>query len=499
MSLLIVFILTAVISSYAATPKQCFDNTFHFGVGSSALQTEGAWNLSGKGESIWDRYSHDNQDLVFDHTNADVATDSYHKYKDDIRNIKKLGVTFYRFSIAWSRILPTGLIDEINEDGIKHYHAVIDELLKEGIKPMVTMYHWDLPQSLQELGGWTNPIIADYFVDYARVLLQNFGGKVNTWVTFNEPYSFCHDGYGGLYAPGTRSSGRHDYLCGHNVLRAHGMAFRMYEKEFSHLKASVSITLNMSWLEPATTSVDDQAAAERARQFSFGWFGHPILSKDGDYPPAMREAINRNSRIQGFNHSRLPTFTPEEVAMIKKSYHFVGLNHYTTFLVSKRSGIIDTKPSYENDVGAILRQSPTWPKTNSSWLKVVPWGFRKALNWIKNTYNNPRLFITENGVSYEAGLQDVKRVNYIEAYLRSVHDAIYKDGCNVFGYTYWSLMDNYEWMRGYSERFGLFEVDYKSSNLTRSARLSAAFYSTVARTKCIPDNFNYNFNNDTNN
>ncbi|XP_030032583.1 myrosinase 1 isoform X2 [Manduca sexta] len=477
--------------AYAATPKQCFENMFPFGVASAVFQTEGAWNMSGKGESIWDRYTHNHPELVFDHTNADVATDSYHKYRDDVRNVKKLGVTFYRFSIAWSRILPTGLINEINEEGLKYYHELIDELLKAGIYPVVTMYHWDLPQSLQDLGGWTNPIIVDYFVDYARLLFQNFGIKVSHWLTFNEPRSFCHDGYGGYNAPGSRSSGLEDYLCGHNVLRAHAMTFRMYEREFSHLKAYVGIALDMVWLEPATTSADDQKAAETARQFTFGWFGHPILSEEGDYPQVMREVIDRNSIHQGFFRSRLPTFTPEEVAMIKKSYHFLGLNHYTTKLVTKGSGNISNKPSYEDDMGVKMSQKPTWPKTNATWINVVPWGFRKTLKWIKNSFNNPPVFITENGAPFEAGLQDVKRVNYIEAYLRSLHDAIYKDGCRVMAYTYWSLMDNYEWMWGYSERFGLFEVDYKSSNLTRSARLSAAFYSTVARTKCIPDNFNY--------
>ncbi|KAG6441916.1 myrosinase 1 [Manduca sexta] len=491
MSMLLIFILCAFIRAHEATPKQCFSNLFPFGVASAAFQTEGAWNVSGKGESIWDRYTHEHPELVFDHNNADVATDSYHKYEDDVKIAKQLGVTFYRFSISWPRILPTGLRNKINEDGLKYYHNVIDALLRENIVPVVTMYHWDLPQSLQDLGGWTNPTIAEYYVDYARVLFENYGHKVNTWLTFNEPLSFCHDGYGGYDAPGSRSSGFEDYLCGHNVLRAHGMTFRMFQREFSHLKASVGITLDLSWLEPATTSADDQEAAETARQFRFGWFSHPILSKEGDYPRVMRESIDRNSKRQGFFRSRLPSFTPEEVDMIKNSYHFLGLNHYTTYLVSKGSGKISTKPSFDDDMGVKISQNPSWPKTNSTWLRVVPWGFRKTLNWVKNSFNNPLLIITENGVPFEAGLQDVKRVNYIEAYLRSLHDAIYKDGCNVFGYTYWSLMDNYEWMRGYSERFGLFEVDYKSSNLTRSARLSAAFYSTVARTKCIPDNFNY--------
>ncbi|CAG9581964.1 unnamed protein product [Danaus chrysippus] len=441
----------------------------------------------GKGESIWDRFTHQRPDLIFDHKNGDEAADSYYKFKEDVRLMKRMGVSFYRFSISWPRILPDGLSNEVNEDGIRYYTELLEELRRNDIKSLVTMYHWDLPQALQDLGGWTNPIIADYFLDYARVLFDSFGELVTAWLTFNEPYSFCRGGYGGLEAPGAAASGLEDYMCGHTVLRAHGMVYNMYKNEYRHKVGAVGITLDFPWFEAATTSIDDQIAAETVRQFNFGWFANPIFSKTGDYPSIMRKRVDSISRRQHFTRSRLPTFTKDEIEMIKGSSDFLGLNHYTTYLVTKNKSKISITPSFEADTGGILSQKAEWPKSNSTWLKVVPWGFRKALNWIKNKYDNPIVFITENGISLERGVTDRRRVNYIDGYLRALHAAILKDKCRVIGYTYWSLIDNFEWTRGYSERFGLYEVDYESPNKTRTPRLSAAYFSRLARDRCLPN------------
>ncbi|XP_045780868.1 myrosinase 1-like isoform X2 [Maniola jurtina] len=472
--------------SYERSEKLCFPDDFIFGVATAAYQIEGAWNTSGKGESIWDRYTHERPDRIFDHHNGDVAADSYHLFRQDVRMLEYLGVQHYRFSISWPRTLPSGLSNEINEDGIRYYMELLDELNSHGISPIVTMYHWDLPQALQDLGGWTNPIIAEYFVDYARVLFDHFGDKVNVWLTFNEPLSFCHDGYGGLDAPGAHSSGFEDYLCAHNVLRAHGMVYRLYMDQYKDKIKSVGITLDFSWLEPATTSDADQKAAETARQFYFGWFAHPIFSKTGDYPPIMRERVDTISKRQHFTRSRLPSFTPEEVEMIRGSSDFLGLNHYTTYLIAKNKGKISLTPSFEADMGGIVSQKKEWPKSNSTWLKVVPWGFRKSLNWVRLAYDNPTVFITENGMSLERGLKDSRRINYLDGYLKALLTAMTKDNCRVVGYTYWSLMDNFEWTRGFSERFGLYEVDYDSPNKVRTARSSAEYFKQLAQTRCIP-------------
>ncbi|CAH2266776.1 jg14944 [Pararge aegeria aegeria] len=375
---------------------------------------------------------------------------------------------------------------EINEDGIRYYMALIDELKRNDILPIVTMYHWDLPQALQDLGGWTNPIIAEYFLDYARVLFDKFGGKVRTWITFNEPLSFCHGGYGGLDAPGAESSGFEDYLCGHNVLRAHGMVYQLFRDKYMDSIDYVGITLDFSWLEPATTSNADQMAAETARQFYFGWFAHPIFSKTGDYPPIMRKRIDAISKLQHFPRSRLPYFTREEIMLIHGSADFLGLNHYTTYLITKNRGNISSTPSFKADMGGIVSQKKEWPKSNSTWLKVVPWGFRKSLNWIRLAYDNPKVMVTENGMSLEKGLKDSRRINYLDGYLKALLMAVTKDNCRVYGYTYWSLMDNFEWTRGFSERFGLYEVDYVSPNKTRIARSSARYFTQLAQTRCIP-------------
>ncbi|XP_053610113.1 myrosinase 1-like [Plodia interpunctella] len=470
----------------------CFPRGFAFGVATASYQIEGAWNISGKGESIWDRYTHAHPERVFDHNNGDVAADSYHQWREDVALLKHLGVSFYRFSISWSRILPSGFSNEVNEDGIKYYAELISALESNNIAPVVTMYHWDLPQPLQDLGGWTNPIMADYFVDYATVLFDRFSSSVKMWITFNEPLSFCHDGYGGDDAPGGRSSGIETYMCGHNVLRAHGKVYKLYQDRKKQNKAPgwIGITLDMPWMEPATTAREDQEAAEIARQFIFGWFAHPIFSKEGDYPEIMRKRIDEKSRVQNFARSRLPHFTANEVRSIKGSFDFLGLNHYTTYLASPAESHSPGKePTFEDDMGVRITQKENWPKSNSTWLRIVPWGFRRALNWIKTSYNNPPTLVTENGISLAPGTHDPKRINYIDSYLRALHDAILKDKCHVIGYTYWSLIDNFEWMRGFSERFGLYQVDYTSPKRTRTARLSASYFGQVANTLCLPENY----------
>ncbi|KAJ2947989.1 hypothetical protein O0L34_g9781 [Tuta absoluta] len=496
-TLVLIFVLTTRCGA-ETSEKLCFPKNFKWGVATASYQIEGAWNISGKGESIWDRHTHTHPEWIADHSNGDVADDSYHQYREDVRLMKQLGVQFYRFSISWPRIVPSGFTNVINKDGLRYYSDLIDLLLANNIQPTITMYHWDLPQKLQELGGWTNPIIADYFVDYARVLFSEFGDKVKSWTTFNEPLSICLGGYGSTTkAPGTGDSGIQDYMCAHNVLRAHGMAYRMIEKEFSLRKKDVliGISLNMAWMEPDTK--DDENAAAILRDFFYGWYAHPIFSETGDYPPFMRQRIDDYSRRQHFPRSRLPTFTQEEIDVIKGSADFLGLNHYTSLMAKKANVPMAMNPSWGNDCGEGAYYKKDWPYTNSSWLRVVPWGFRKMLVWIKYTYNNPPVLVTENGVSTIPGLRDSSRVTYIDDYLRSMHTAVTVDKCNVLGYTYWSLIDNFEWERGYSERFGLHEVDYTSPQRSRTPRDSAEFYSEIARTGCIPPrmiDFDYNDN-----
>lgn len=213
--------------------KRKFPSEFFFGAATAAYQIEGAWNLDGKGENIWDHLSHSPMSPTLNNENGDVACDSYHKYRQDVRILNDLGVKHYRFSISWSRILPTGYDNIINEAGVHYYGKLISELTANNITPMITMYHWDLPQPLQDIGGWPNPLLTDLFVNYARVLFTLFGNQVKYWMTFNEVQQICHEGYGSaVKAPAINSSGIGDYLCGHTVIKAHAKTYRLYERFF---------------------------------------------------------------------------------------------------------------------------------------------------------------------------------------------------------------------------------------------------------------------------
>ncbi|KAL3286566.1 hypothetical protein HHI36_001067 [Cryptolaemus montrouzieri] len=337
-----------------------FPKDFIFGITTSAYQIEGAWSEGGKGLSIWDYDLHQNSSLVVDKTNGDIACNSYHRWKEDVELLKHLGVNFYRFSISWTRILPLGGKDtKINDEGVKYYNELIDNLLAEEILPYITIYHWDLPQVLQDKGGWLNETLIEDYVFYARTLFQLFGDRVKHWITFNEFFQFCEVGYSdGQRAPFVSSPGVGGYQCSHNALLAHGRAYRMYEKEFKSIQGgNVGVTVDGSWCDPLTpTSESDQGAAEQFTQFNYGWFTYPILL--GNYPPIMIDRIYVLSKQQGYESSRLPAFTSEEIKMIKGSYDFLGLNYYSTYLCTFSDNF--SQPSFESDCGVLSSQPESW-------------------------------------------------------------------------------------------------------------------------------------------
>lgn len=466
-----------------------FPEFFMLGSATASYQIEGGWNADGKGVNIWDTLTHDRPQLMVDKSNADVACDSYHKYKEDVQLLKDLGAQFYRFSVSWSRILPGGYDNKVNQAGIDYYNKLIDELLANGIEPMITMYHWDLPQAFQDLGGWPNFVLAQYFEDYARILFTNFGDRVKLWLTFNEPLTFM-SGYSSDqgFAPAINLTGIGDYLTARTVIYAHSRVYHLYDQLFRmKQRGKVGIALNINWCEPATNSTEDAAACERYQQFKLGIYAHPIFSAEGDYPTVVKERIARNSAAQGYTKSRLPSFTPKQVEYIRGTADFLGLNFYTAYY--GKPGEDGDSPSMARDTGIITTQDPGWASSASSWLTVVPWGFRKELNWIANEYGNPPIFITENGFSDYGGLNDTGRVNYHTSHLTEMLKAIHEDGCNVIGYAAWSLMDNFEWNRGYTEKFGLYAVDFDDPARPRTPKESAKVLAEIMRTRKIPERF----------
>ncbi|XP_030041345.2 myrosinase 1 [Manduca sexta] len=480
----------SVLDDSSGWSNYSFPDDFIFGVSTAAYQIEGAWNEDGKGESMWDTYLHEHPDFTADRLNGDVATDSYHRYMDDIQIVKDLGVKYYRLSISWPRLLPNGTDNNVNNAGAKYYRTLFEELIKVNITPVVTLFHWDMPTALMDLGGWSNPLMVDYFVDYARVAFKLYGDIINFWTTVNEPHQHCYNGYGStIFVPAINSSGVAEYLCSHYILLGHAKAYRLYDKEFRpYQKGKIGITLDAFWGEPKDANKqEDRDAVETYLQMHFGLYAHPIFSMEGDYPPFVRERLDTYSEYEGFARSRLPTFTEEEVKALLGSSDFFGLNHYTTYLMSPSTMEPGWKvPSLEHDTRVKLEQHPKWPKPGADWLTVYPPGFRKLLNWVTNKYGrNIPIIVTENGMCDHGQIDDYERVSYYNKYLYQLLLAIHTDGCKVEGYFAWTLMDDFEWTDGYTAKFGLYSVDFNSPNKTRTPKLSAKNYRGIVKSRRI--------------
>ncbi|KAJ8963463.1 hypothetical protein NQ318_018946 [Aromia moschata] len=466
---------------------RAFPDDFVFGVATASYQVEGGWDADGKGENIWDRITHTNPTFVLNGDNGDVACDSYHKWEEDVQLISDLGVNYYRFSISWSRILPTGYAYKINEPGLNYYKNLIKALKANNIEPVVTLHHWDFPQPLQDIGGWPNPILADIFAEYARLMFKELGDDVKYWSTFNEPKQTCQWGYGtGGLAPGIVSAGVGEYLCAYTVALAHAKAYHIYDEEFrSTQNGLISMVIDALWAEPVTNNTADIEAAERSLQFSFGLYANPIYN--GNWPQVMIDRIQFRSENENFTKSRLPEFTDEEIDYIKGTFDFIAVNSYTTYLVRDVSEAEFGSPSYDKDQRIQSLSDPSWNKTSYDW-SIVPWGERKLLNWVKETYGDHPILITENGMADDGStLEDDNRISFYTDYLSAVLDAIYEDGVNVIGYTAWSYIDNFEWTRGYTQHFGFYSVDFTSDNRTRTPKKSVDFYKRVVATHCLSE------------
>jgi beta-glucosidase len=460
-----------------------FPPNFLWGTATAAYQIEGAARLEGRGPSIWDAFSHIPGKIHDGHT-GDVACDHYHRYEEDIALLKDMGVKCYRFSISWPRILPQGR-GQVNEKGVAFYNKLIDLLLENDIEPWVTIYHWDLPLALQiEMDGLMNPAIATCFADFARICFARFGDRIRHWITLNEPWCCALLGHGsGDFAPG-RESETEPYVVAHNLLRAHAYMVDIYRREFQATQRGViGITNNSNWYRPLTDSEEDRAAAERALDFTLGWFAEPVYF--GCYPQTMRDRIG----------SKLPEFTEEDRALLKGSSDFFGLNHYSTNLAAEppSSGTMEKKARIGGGImgehGVDLTDDPSWKQTDMGW-NIVPWGLRELLCWISTRYGQPPIYVTENGCAMpgegdrEVALNDTGRVEFFKGYLGACHEAIER-GADLRGYMSWGMMDNFEWEYGESKRFGLIWVDFE--NQDRYPKASYHWYSNVCKSNGLED------------
>nr|XP_027065766.1 beta-glucosidase 12-like [Coffea arabica] len=469
--------------------RSTFPTGFLFGASSSAYQIEGAWNVDGKGPSIWDTFTHKYPEKIQDHSNGDVATDSYHLYKEDVRLLKEMNMDTYRFSISWPRVLPRGkLSGGVNEKGIQYYNNLIDYLLINDILPTVTLFHWDLPQALEdEYGGFLNPRIVNDFHDFANLCFERFGDRVKHWITFNEPSMYSIYGYDyGQSAPGRCSSWRNSnctsgdsstepYIVSHHQLLAHAYAVKLYKTKFQgYQKGKIGITHAVIWLVPYSHSLDDHRATVRGLDFSFGWFMDPLVF--GDYPSSMRTLVG----------DRLPKFTKEQSELLKGSYDFIGLNYYSSLYVVDASFPIHIKnKSYTTDskTNTSVERNGKLPGEQIGSGRVVyyPRGLWKMLLYVKRKYQNPIIYITENGIDQRnnytmpsEAINDNFRIKYYHGHLSFLHKAI-RAGVQVKGFYGWSILDNFEWGFGFTVRFGLNYVDFENG-LKRTPKLSAKWF-----------------------
>ncbi|KAJ0970443.1 hypothetical protein J5N97_023320 [Dioscorea zingiberensis] len=478
-------LLLQLLWAAAGLHRSQFPDSFLFGTSTSSYQVEGAWLEGNKSANIWDVFTH-LPGKIKDGSNGDVADDHYHRYLEDVELIHSLGLNAYRFSISWSRVLPRGRFGDINTIGVEFYNNLINSVLSKGIQPVVSLCHFDIPQELEDrYGAWLSPEIQEDFGYFAEVCFKAFGDRVKYWITINEPNLMLKFSYLiGAYPPGRCSqpfgncasgdSTLEPYIAAHNAILSHATAVDIYKSKYQMKQGGlIGIIVNCNWYEPLRNVSEDYIAAQRVSCFMSSLFLDPIIF--GDYPTEMREILG----------SKLPTFTSQERRKLWHKIDFIGINHYTTHYV--KDCIFSSCELSKYDGNALVLTSgqrngqligtPT-PMEN---MFVVPYGMEKVVMNFKERYNNTPMYITENGFSQKSSndmllddfVKDPDRIDFIQNYLTFLTKAM-RQGADVRGYFVWSLMDNFEWVFGYSLRFGLYHVDYTTQK--RTPKQSAKWY-----------------------
>lgn len=425
-----------------------FPKGFVWGSATASYQIEGAVAEDGRGESIWDRFCQSPGNILNGDV-GDVACDHYHRYREDVALMKQLRHNGYRFSIAWPRVMPAGR-GEVNAKGLDFYSRLVDELLEANIEPFVTLYHWDLPQKLQDVGGWTNPEMPDYFADYCRVIYEHLHDRVHRWITLNEPFVSAFVGYFiGRHAPGYRDMSS-ALAASYNLLAGHGRSVSLFRE--SGYEGEIGITLNLLPRHPLSDRAEDHEAARIQDGYANRWFLDPLFR--GEFPADML-ALYRKRGLT------LPEIKQEELVSMKQKLDFLGLNYYNVGYVrhDPRSW-----PLHAEEV------VPDMPATGRGW-PIVPQGLTEMLQRLTKEYRVGSIYITENGAAYNdvvdthGAVDDYARIDYLRRHLVAAHKAI-EAGVNLKGYFVWTLYDNFEWGFGHYSRFGIVYNDFATQKRT---------------------------------
>ncbi len=447
-----------------------FPNDFLWGVATSSQQIEGGRFEAGRSESIWDRFA-SIAGNIDDCSNPDITCDHYNRYREDIGFMSDLGVGSYRFSVSWPRIIPEG-VGEVNEKGLDFYDSLVDELLEKNIKPFLTLYHWDLPQVLQEKGGWANRDIAKSFLDYTHAVVNRLGDRVKMWSTHNEPWCIATLGYEeGHHAPGLKDPAE-ALRVAHHLLLSHGWAIDVIRQASD--KSEIGIVHNYCPAYPYSDSPEDQDAARWFDGFFNRWYLEPLYN--GVYPI---DAIEDRVRAGHLESSELPFVEDGDMGAISSPTDFLGLNYYSRTIMKKDS----------SGKSVAVPAAPKEDLTDMGW-EVFPIGLFDSLVNVNNKYKPEKIYIAENGAafSYDADnngdITDLRRIAYFRDHLINAQRAI-KEGVPLAGYYAWSLLDNFEWGFGFEKKFGLYAVDSDTQN--RTAKKSASWYSNIISDNSVED------------